>query len=136
MMNDKDKRGAGGTPGGLIEFFIGLVMILVGSWLFLSRVVVTTLGFGFGFGWGGASYQVNNFGVALIPLMIGIGILFFNGKNLIGWVLTVGGFLIIIIGILINLRIYFEPTNLVTTILILGTFSGGIGLVARALQPH
>lgn len=131
-MNDKDKRGAGGTPGGMIEFFIGLVMILVGGWLFLSRVVVTTLGFGFGFG----AYQVNNFGIALVPLMIGIGLLFFNGKNFIGWVLTVGGFLIIIIGILINLRIYFEPTNLITTLFILGTFAGGIGLVARALQPH
>ena len=135
-MNDKDKHGAGGTPGGLFEFFIGLVMILVGGWLFLSRIVVTTMGFGFGFGWGGRAYAVNNFGVALIPMMIGIGILFFSGKNFIGWVLTVGGFLIIIVGILINLRIYFEPTNLVTTILILGTFAGGIGLVARALQPH
>lgn len=132
-MDDKSKNGAGGTPGGLIEFFVGLVMILVGGWLFMSRVVVTSAGFGFGFGWG---YQVNNFGTALIPLMIGIGILFFNGKNFFGWVLTVGGFLIIIIGILINLRIYFEPTNLITTILILGTFTGGIGLVARALQPH
>ncbi|MEM9955735.1 MAG: hypothetical protein AAF846_29315 [Chloroflexota bacterium] len=135
-MNDYDKRGAGGTPGGLIEFFIGSVMILVGGWLFLSRIVVTTSGFGFGFGFGGTNYQINNFGVALIPLMIGIGLLFFNGKNFFGWVLTVGGFLIIIVGILINLRIYFEPTNLITTIIILGTFAGGIGLVARALQPH
>ncbi|MEO1290445.1 MAG: hypothetical protein AAFV93_22085 [Chloroflexota bacterium] len=135
-MNDYDKRGAGGTPGGLIEFFIGSVMILVGGWLFLSRIVVTTSGFGFGFGFGGTNYQINNFGVALIPLMIGIGLLFFNGKNFFGWVLTVGGFLIIIVGILINLRIYFEPTNLITTIIILGTVAGGIGLVARALQPH
>lgn len=132
-MSDKEKRGAGGTPGGITEFFIGLVMILVGGWLFLSRVTVSSGGFGFGFGWG---YEVNNFGVALIPIMIGIGLLFFDGKNLIGKVLTVGGLLIIIVGILINLRIYFQPTNLITTVLILGTFAGGVGLVARALRPH
>lgn len=132
-MNDKSKRGAGGTPGGLMEFFIGLVMIMVGGWLFLSRVTVTSGGFGFSFGYG---YSINNFGTALIPMMIGIGLLFFDGKNLIGKVLTVGSFLIIIVGVLINLRIYFLPTNLVTTILILGTFAGGVGLVARSLQPH
>lgn len=132
-MDDKSKRGAGGTPGGLTEFFIGLVMILVGGWLFLSRVTVTSGGFGFSFGYG---YSINNFGTALIPLMIGIGFLFFDGKNLIGKVLTVASFLIIIVGVLINLRIYFLPTNLVTTILILGTFAGGVGLVARGLQPH
>ena len=132
-MDDKSKRGAGGTPGGLTEFFIGFVMILVGGWLFLSRVTVTSGGFGFSFGNG---FTINNFGTALIPMMIGIGLLFFDGKNFIGRLLTVASLLIIIIGVLINLRIYFAPTNLITTIIILSTFAGGVGLVARALQPH
>ena len=132
-MDFKDKRGAGGTPGGLLEFFAGLVLILVGGYLFMSRVIVTSRGFGFSFGGG---FGVNNFGLALVPLLIGIGILFFNGKNFFGWVLTVGGLLIVLLGVLINLNVYFQPTNLFDTILILGTFAGGIGLVARALQPH
>ncbi|MGJ3240309.1 MAG: hypothetical protein ACFE0Q_16500 [Anaerolineae bacterium] len=133
MLEDKEKRGAGGTPGGLLEFFIGLVMILVGGYLFMSRVVVTSRGFGFSFGNG---FAVNNFGLAMVPLLIGIGILFFNGKNFFGWVLTVGGLLIVLLGVLINLNVYFQPTNLFDTLLILGTFAGGTGLVARALQPH
>lgn len=133
MAEHKDKRGAGGTPGGLIEFFIGSIMVMIGGYLFLSRVVVTSQGFGFGFGGG---FQVNNFGLAMVPMLVGIGILFFNGKNPLGWLLTVGGLGIILFGVLINLRVYFQPTNLFDTLLILGMFAGGLGLLARALQPH
>jgi len=136
-MTEKEKRqGAGGTPGGIIEFFIGSIMVMVGGYLFLARVIVQTGGFGFNFGLFGGTYGVNNFGLALLPMLIGIGILFYNGKNWIGWLLTVGGLFIILFGVLINLRLYFQPTNLFDTLLILGMFAGGLGLVARSLQPH
>jgi hypothetical protein len=34
------------------------------------------------------------------------------------------------------LRLYFEPTSLFNTILMLVLLAGGLGLVARALRPH
>jgi len=37
-----EKRGAGGTPGGVGQFFIGLVMAVVGVYLLLNQVQVTT----------------------------------------------------------------------------------------------
>jgi hypothetical protein len=74
------------------------------------------------------------FGLSLFPLLIGIGVLFFNGRSLLGWLLTGAGALIIVVGIIANLGIYFRPASLFDTLLMLGLVAGGIGLVARALQ--
>ncbi|MFN8373755.1 MAG: hypothetical protein U0694_12885 [Anaerolineae bacterium] len=132
MDGNKGKRGAGGTPGGLLEFFIGLLLIVAGGYLFISRVTVVNYGFSFSFG----GFQMNSFGLSLIPLLIGISILFFNGRNLIGWFLTIAGALIIFLGIISNLNFYFQPTSLFNTLIMLGMIAAGLGLVARALRDH
>lgn len=132
MDGNKGKRGAGGTPGGLLEFFIGLLLIVAGGYLFISRVTVVNYGFSFSFG----GFQMNSFGLSLIPLLIGIAILFFNGRNLIGWFLTIAGALIIFLGIISNLNFYFQPTSLFNTLIMLGMIAAGLGLVARALRDH
>ena len=36
-------------------------------------------------------YGTNTFGITLVPMLIGIGILFFGGRSIIGWLLTGGG---------------------------------------------
>jgi len=77
-MNDYEPRtrGAGGTPGGIAEFFIGLVMVIAGAYLITNRIVVVS---GYWSLWGYSA-----FGLSLIPLIFGIGILFFNGKSIAG----------------------------------------------------
>lgn len=132
-MDNKLKRGAGGTPGGIMEFFIGVLMIIAGGYLFLSQVSVVSRGYRFGMPWGG---EVNSFGLSLIPLLAGIAILFYNGKNLLGWFLTIAGAVIIAVGIISNLDFYFRPTSLLNTLFMLGLVAGGLGLVARSLHPH
>jgi len=121
-------RGPGGTPGGLGEFLLGLGMVIGGGYLVLTQVTVSGGTWNF--------YGYNAFGLSLIPLLIGIGILFFNGKALAGWLLTSAGALIIVLGVLTNLQIFFRPTSLFNTILIFGLLAGGIGLVARSLRAH
>ena len=121
-------RGAGGTPGGIGEFLIGLVMVLVGAYVLTNRVTVAT---GFWSLWG-----YNTFGLSLIPLIFGIAILFFNGRSIIGWLLTAAGIIFIITGILMNLQIYFQQTSLFGTILIIVLLAGGVGLIARSLKSH
>lgn len=103
-------------------------MVVAGGYLLLNRVTVTS---GYWHFWG-----YNAFGLSLFPLLIGIGILFFNGRSLAGWVLTAAGALIIVVGIVSNLGIYFRPTTLFDTLLILVLLAGGIGLVARSLRPY
>lgn len=121
-------RGAGGTPGGMGEFLMGLVMAVAGGYLLTSRVTVTS---GFWTLWG-----YDTFGLSLIPLIFGIGIVFFNGRSVLGWLLLLAGSVIILAGILMNLRIYFEHTSLFNTLMMLVLLFGGIGLMARAVKAH
>jgi len=120
--------GAGGTPGGLSSFLGGLALVVGGGYLILSQVTVTTGYWSF--------YGYNAFGLSLIPLLIGIAILFFSGRSALGWFLALGGALIILLGIIVNLRIFFEPTSLFNTLLMLGALAGGLGLIARSLRPQ
>lgn len=126
------KNDVGGTSGGIGEFIFGALMVVGGGYLFLQQVQIRSSGFRFGFG----GFQVDSFGLSLIPLLVGIGFLFFSGRSRIGWFLTIAGALIIMLGVLANLTIYFRPTSLFNTLLMLGLVTGGIGLVARSVQPH
>lgn len=128
MEEETRLRGAGGTSGGLLEFFAGCVMIAAGGYLLTSRVVVTT-----GY-WTLGGYDM--FGLALVPFALGIGMLFFNGRSLLARLVLVCGAGIIVAGILANLRMYFQPTSLFGTLAMLGLLAAGLGLVVRALRPH
>lgn len=121
-------RGAGGTPGGIVEFFIGLGMAIAGAYLLTNQVVVSS---GFWTLWG-----YNSFGLTLLLMVFGIGILFFNGRSIGGWLLLFAGVLIVFAGIIANLQIYFQPTSLFNTIFMLALLAGGIGLIARAIVAH
>jgi hypothetical protein len=126
--NKKRWEGAGGTPGGTGEFLLGLGMAVAGAYLLTSSVVVTS---GVWAVWG-----YNAFGLSLVPFIFGIGLLFFNGRSKLGWLLLFVSVVIIFTGIIMNLRIYFQPTSLFSTLLMLVLLAGGVGLVARALRAH
>jgi hypothetical protein len=121
-------KGAGGTQGGIGQFLLGLLMAVAGAYLITNQVSVSS---GF-WGWFGP----HTFGLTLVPLVFGIGLLFFDGSSRAGWLLTAAGATIILFGILMNLRIYFEPTSLFNTLLMLVLLAGGLGLVARSLKPY
>jgi hypothetical protein len=120
-------RGAGGTEGGIGTFLIGFVMAVAGGYLLTSQVTVTS-----GY-WRIGGY--NAFGLSLLPFIVGIALLFFDGKSVIGWVLTVAGAVILFIGIIANLEIYFRATSLFNTLIMLVLLVGGIGLIARSVRP-
>ena len=137
-MEDMDRRlGAtrgrrlkdvGGTSGGLGSFVLGAVMAVAGGYLLLNQVTVST-GYWQFFGY-------NAFGLSLVPLLLGILLLFYNGKGMLGWLLVVGGLVIIAAGILANLTIFFRPTSLFNTLIMLTLLVGGLGLIARSLLPR
>jgi hypothetical protein len=127
-MEERRLSDVGGTPGGLGHFLMGFVMACVGGYLLCNQVTVM------GSYW--TFHGGNAFGITLLPLLFGIGILFWNGRNVIGWLLTVGGALFILAGVIANLHIYFQPTSLFNTIVMLVLLVGGIGLVVRSLAPY
>src|SRR3990172_4705136 len=74
-------RGAGGTPGGIGTFFFGLALVVVGGYLVLNHVQVTSSFSFFGL-WGWS--RSGGFGLTMLPLLIGIGFLFFDGRSVAG----------------------------------------------------
>ena len=128
MEPEETRKGAGGTPGGIGQFLVGFVMAVAGGYLLTNQVNVTSGGWTF---WG-----YNAFGLSLIPLIFGVALLFFDGHSIIGWLLTLAGAVIIFVGILTHLQIYFAQTSLFNTLLMLVLLAGGIGLVARSLKAH
>lgn len=123
-------EGPGGTPGGAVEVLVGLLMIGIGIYIVFEHVTVHTSFWRF-FGGPGTS-----FGLTMLPLLGGIGVLFFNGRSTLGWVLTVGGISLILAGVLMNMDIYFRPTSLWGTIVMFGLIVAGLGVFARGLRPH
>ncbi len=118
--------GAGGTPGGVPQFLIGLGMAVVGAYLLTQQVTVQTSSWTIG--------GYNAFGLSLIPFLAGIALIFFDGRSKAGLALLFFGVLIIAAGILMNLTIYFQPTSLFNTLMMLGLTAAGIGLALRAAR--
>jgi len=127
-MADRNMSDVGGTAGGLGEFLIGCVMTCVGGYLLTNQVSVVGSYWNF--------YGTNTFGITLVPMLFGIGLLFWNGRSVIGRLLTAAGALFILAGVIANMHIYFQPTSLFNTIVMLVLLVGGLGLIARALRPH
>src|SRR4029078_5148765 len=59
--SSSEPRGAGGTPGGIGQFIVGLIMVAAGGYLILNQVQVTTSSWRFG--------QYGGFGLTLLPLL-------------------------------------------------------------------
>jgi hypothetical protein len=118
----------GGTPGGLGEFLLGFAMTCVGGFLITNQVKVVGSYWSF--------YGGNTFGITLLPILFVVGILFWSGRSVFGWVLTVAGALFILAGIIANMHIFFQPASLFETMVMLILLVGGLGLIARAILPH
>lgn len=127
-MENRSYNDVGGTPGGIGEFLMGFIMACVGGYLLSSQVVVV------GSYWN--LWGTNAFGITLIPMLFGVGILFFNGRSKIGWLLTIAGAFFILAGVIANMHIYFQQTTLFHTVVMLILLVGGLGLIARSLRSH
>ncbi|OLC99434.1 MAG: hypothetical protein DMG35_17265 [Acidobacteria bacterium] len=127
-MENRSFSDVGGTPGGLSQFVIGFVMACLGGYFLANQVSVVGSYWSF--------YGTSTFGITLVPMLIGVGLLFWNGRNMIGWFLTVAGALFILAGVIANMHIYFRPTSLFNTLVMLILFVGGLGMIVRALSPH
>ena len=123
-------RGAGGTPGGIGTFFTGVVMIAAGGWLITNQVTVT----GGGFSFFGSRFGRGGFGLTMLPMLVGIALLFMNGKSVIAWMVTLSGVAMILAAVLMNMSIFWAPTSLFNTIVMWGLLAGGLGLVFRSLK--
>jgi len=132
-------QGAGGTPGGVGSFILGFLMMCMGFYLLMQSIIVTrSFGLGMGlfhFAFFGGPVIITS-GMILIPLVFGIGMVFYNSRSVLGWALAIGSLAALVAGVLMNLQITIRTMTLFDLITILVLFIGGIGLFLRSLRSH
>lgn len=118
----------------LIEFFVGLLLLGGGLfWIFQSVRVTTS--------WGSYFLHVGTVGipngVIIIPLLIGIIMLFVMKRKIFGWIVTSIGVLSILISIITSVSFHFVSQSLFSYILMFGFTAVGAALVIKAtLTKH
>jgi hypothetical protein len=133
-------RGAGGTEGGIVLFFIGLGLATLGLYFFFDSVYVTTaqglfsrmLGGGRGHGGHGIT-QTTSMGILFVPFLIGVIALFYDASRKWAWWILYLGIAIIAIEVLSHLRFDFR-SKLTHLLLMMILFGGGVGLMLRSYR--
>ena len=130
-------RGAGGTNGGTGEFLIGFLMMCGGFYMLFNSIIVTSnLGAGmrlYGFNAFGGNYAVTS-GMVLIPFIFGVGFIFYNSRNLLGWALAAGSLVALVFGVIASIKFTFRTMSAFDLITILILSVGGLGLFLRSLR--
>ena len=130
-------KGAGGSEGGIGRFFFGLIMMIGGGYLFFNSIRVhSNYHFG-GFGFGNSFGSFGGFstsGYVLLPFLFGIGMMFYNSKNFIGWLLVLASLVMLVFGVItsINLRLVNMSAFQLISIIIL--MIGGLGMFLSSLK--
>jgi len=126
-------NGAGGTSGGIGQFFLGLTMMCGGFYLLLNGIVVSSA-----FGWGTRLFGIGGVGVTggiiLVPLIIGVGVIFYNARNALGWLLALGALAAMVFGVIASLNLSLRSMTAFELICILVLAFGGLGLFFRSLH--
>jgi hypothetical protein len=129
-------EGAGGTKGGIVRFFVGFVMMCGGFYMLLQSITVTTsYGLGMqllGIALFGSSFGITS-GMIMIPFIFGVGWLFYNGKSVVAWMLTIGSMAAMIFGVIASTHFMLRTMTAFELITILVLCFGGLGILASSL---
>ena len=118
--------------GDLLKFFCGLLMFGAGLYMLFQNLVVTSSwGSGYVFRFFGG-FTVPN-GTVMLPLIIGIAMLFIMDKKIYGWVVTALGIVIILAAVLLSVSLHWRTTSAYVFILIFGLIAAGGGMMIREL---
>lgn len=127
------KRGAGGTSGGVGRFFLGLAMMIAGGYLFLSSIRIVN-----NFSLGYSLYNIGSLsltsGMVLVPFVFGIGLIFYDSNNFLGWLLAAGSLIMLLFGVIASINFRLAPMSAFNLITILVLAVGGVGIFASSLQ--
>lgn len=131
-------RGAGGTSGGAGQFFLGIIMMCGGFYLLFTAITVRS-----SFGMGMSLYHIPAMGgvnltsgMVMIPFIFGVGMVFYNAKNPIGWVLSIGSLTALTFGVISSLHFHMRSMSAFELITILVLAIGGVGLFLRSLKAY
>lgn len=106
----------------------GFGLIAVGVLMVLHNIQIST---GFmhllGFGGGGS-------GFIILSVIVGIGIMFYDFKNKLGWLLAGGGLVVLLFVLLSQLTMYFAHMSLLGFILMFLPLAVGGAMLAKGMR--
>jgi hypothetical protein len=115
------------------RFFMGFIMFVGGLYLMLSaiRVDINSMFHGH------SLFNVGSFGITsgyiMIVFMLGVGMLFFNAKNPLAWIVTIGSLVGLIFGVIANTRFSLQYMSAFDLIVIIVLLCGGLGLLLSSM---
>lgn len=126
-------RGAGGTEGGIGRFLIGLTMMVAGGYMFLNSIQVT-----YAFGFSSHFVRIGGInltgGMVFVPFIFGIGMVFYNYKNVIGWGLTAASLVMMAFGVISSVKLRLNHMTSFDLLVIMTLAIGGLGLFLSSLK--
>lgn len=116
------------------RFFMGFIMFVGGLYLMLKSIHVDMGWLSYG---GRSLFNVGGYGVTsgsiMIVFMLGVGMLFFNAKNPLAWLVTAGSLVALIFGVISNTHFSLQHMTAFDLILILVLLCGGLGLLLSSM---
>ena len=90
------------------------------------------------FGWGTRLFGFGGVGITggivLIPLIIGVAMIFYNARSALGWLLAIGSLAGLVFGVIASLSMSLRTMSAFELICILVLAFGGLGLFLRSLR--
>ncbi len=117
----------------LLTFFCGLLMFAAGLFLIFQNTVVSS-----GYGAGGygflhfGSFNLPN-GMIMVPLIIGIAMLFLMDRKIFGWIVVAIGIIIILAAIISSVHIHWRTTSMYMFVIMFGLVAAGGGMMLKEL---
>ncbi len=115
------------------RFLMGLAMLIAGGYLFFDNIQVAQH-----FSFHSSLYQVGGVritsGMTLIPFLFGVGMIFYNPDNDLGWILVIATLVMIAVGVITSVQFHLRPMSVFELLMILGLALGGLGLLLSALR--
>lgn len=127
---EEAKRSHKKDKNDLLMFFLGLLMFAGGVFMILQNVIVRT-------SWGTSFYHIGDWavpnGMIVLPVLIGIVMLFLMEKRIFGWIVFILGLIFIMLTIIMSVQISWKTSNGYMFVMMFGLAAAGGGLLMRVL---
>lgn len=114
----------------LLTFFAGLLMFAGGVFMILQNIIVRT-------SWGTSFYHIGTWavpnGMIMLPVLIGIVMLFVMEKKIFGWIVFGLGILFILLTIIMSVSISWKTSNGYMFLAMFGLAAAGGGMLMKVL---
>ncbi|WP_299455693.1 hypothetical protein [uncultured Microscilla sp.] len=120
-----------GSNNQITRFAIGLIMLVAGGYMLLNAIHV---GYSFHHIYHIRGVGTFTSGYIMIPFMFGIGMIFYNSRNMLGWLLLIGSLVMLIVGVISSVQFRLSHMTAFELMTILVLMVGGLGLFLSSLR--